>query len=737
MPPGLQPHTLLVFILQLALLLAAARGLGELCRRIEQPPVIGELLAGVLLGPSVLGLAAPSVQVALFPRDPLQFQLLEVIAWFGMIWLLLMTGLETDVAVLRNLGRAAFYASLFGMVVPFASAFALGWVLPARLLTAPDQRVLFALFLATALSISAIPVIARILADLDLMRRNVGVVILGAGVTDDTTGWLVLSIITGIATRGRLSVGSAALAVLSTGAFVAAVWVFGARAVLAVLRWVDDRMEARYAMTTAVFVIMLLFAAVTESIGIHAVFGAFVAGLVIGRSPRVRKTTIEQIEALLIAVFAPIFFAYAGLKVDLAHGFELGTTLVVIAVACAGKLVGASAGAYWGGLGAWESLAIGSGMNARGAMELVIALVGLSLGILSPAMYAAIVLVAIFTSAIAGPLLRWTTRHIPVAPDEAERFRRRAEREQALLPAEGLKVLLPTGGGHNAERAVELIAPLVAGDGAASVVAFHVERARRRWFARDEAGEPFTRHLDELDRLARAAGAPALNRKTDAGEPAADVILREAGRGYDLLVLGASEATRRHPLGGEYVRAIAAATPCPLLVVRSGPAERHLPVSTRTGARTRVDGEPGAADEPPHILVPVRDSPYARAAAELALLYAARVGGRVTALHVVESSFAIFGRMRAAELRAETTATVEALLATVRSRGDDAGVAVATTVVEAANVERALVRAAASADLMVLGAATRPHARRAFFGTRVEAVLAEAPCPVAVLLLPG
>ena len=725
MPPGIPPHTLLTFILQLALLLTAARGLGEIFRRIGQPPVIGELLAGVLLGPSVLGMLAPELQLALFPREPLQFHILEVMAWLGMIWLLLATGLETDLDVLRNLGRAAFYASVLGMVVPFASAFALGWILPERLLVAPDHRLIFALFLATTLSISAIPVIARILTDLDLMRRNIGVVILGAGVTDDTTGWLLLSIIAGVAIRGELSLTSAALAFGSTLAFVLAMYLFGARIVLALLRWVDDRVEVRHAMTTAVVVIALVFGALTESIGIHAVFGAFVAGLVMGRSPRLRRTTIEQIEGLLMAIFAPIFFAYAGLKVDLAHGFELWPTLAVIGVACAGKLVGASAGAYWGGLGLWESLAIGSGMNARGAIGLVIALIGLSLGILTAPMYAAIVMVALFTSAIAAPLLRWTTRHIPVAPDEAERFRRQAELEQALLPTQGLKVLLPTSGGPNAERAMELIGPLVAGDAAASIVAFHVERTRRRWFRGGRARTPLVRHLDELDRLAREAGAPALTRKTDSGDPAADVILREAGRAYDLVVLGASEATRRHPLGGEYVRAIAAATPCPLLVVRSGPTERHLP------------GRPGASAIAPRILLPIRDSACGRAAVEFAVLYAARVGGAITALHVIESSFAIFGRTRAGEARAESTAAVEAMLASVHQRATSAGVTIRTEMLEAANVERALLRAAAAADLMVLGATTRPHARRAFFGTHVEAVLAEAPCPVAVLLLPA
>lgn len=140
MPPAIQPHTLLTFVVQLALLLTATRTLGEIARRLGQPPVIGELTAGVLLGPSVLGLLAPSLPLALFPRDPLQFQILEAIAWLGMIWLLLMTGLETDLDVLRNLGRAAPYASILGMVIPFTTAFALGWVLSEHLLVKPDHR---------------------------------------------------------------------------------------------------------------------------------------------------------------------------------------------------------------------------------------------------------------------------------------------------------------------------------------------------------------------------------------------------------------------------------------------------------------------------------------------------------------------------------------------------------------------------------------------------------------------
>jgi Kef-type K+ transport system membrane component KefB/nucleotide-binding universal stress UspA family protein len=711
------PSTALRFIVQLALLLTAARALGELARRLGQPAVIGEIVAGILLGPSLLGLLAPGLQAWLFPAEGPSMRMLELMALLGMMLLLLMTGLETDLAVLRNLGRVALYASIAGMVVPFCLGLGAGWAVPERYLVDPAQRLLFMLFLAVALSISAIPVIARILTDLDLMRRNIGVVILGAGVADDTTGWLLLSMIAAVAARGELSVATAALAVASTAAFVGAVYLVGSRLVLALLRWIDDRVAAPYAMTSAIVVITLLFGSVTESIGIHAVFGAFVAGLVVARSPRLRRPTVEQIEGFLIAVFAPIFFAYAGLQVDLTHGFPLGLTLAIVALACAGKLLGVTAGAYLGGLGGWEALAVGSGMNARGAMGLVVALVGLSFGVLSAPMYGVIVMVAIVTTAMTAPLLRWTTRRIPVGPDEAERLRALAERRRALLPQSGPKVLLPTGGGRNAERALALVARLVAGDPSASIVTFHIERRwHRRLLGRSRAREQVSRHLETLNAIARAAGASPLTLRTESGEAGAEVILREAARGYDLLVLGASEVNRRHPLGGQYVQRIAAATPGPLLVVRGAARE--------------------PADAGARVLVPVSGSAHARAALELAVLFAARLGGPLIALHVIESSFAFFARTRPAAGRADTRAAAEALLATARERAAAMGVTVHGEAIEAANVERAIVRAAANADLLVLGAAPRPHARRTFFGARVETILADSPCAAAVLVLP-
>ena len=199
---ALTPHAVYLLLVQLTLLLVVARVGALLSRLLGLPAVVGELAAGIVLGPSVFGHFAPAAFAAVFPPDAAQFNLLEVVGTLGMVLLLLLTGLETDLRLLRNLGRAALIASAMGMLVPFATGFGLGMLMPDAYLAQPDRSVLFSAFLATAMSISAMPVIAKILMDLDLTRRNIGLVILSAGVVDDTAGWLVLSLIAGAASHG-------------------------------------------------------------------------------------------------------------------------------------------------------------------------------------------------------------------------------------------------------------------------------------------------------------------------------------------------------------------------------------------------------------------------------------------------------------------------------------------------------------------------------------------------------
>ncbi|MGZ6126544.1 MAG: cation:proton antiporter domain-containing protein, partial [Myxococcales bacterium] len=186
-------HTVFVFLLQFGVMLAAARALGALAQKLRQPGVLGELLAGILLGPAVFGHLAPAAHGALFPADATQEHLLEMLSWLGMILLILRTGLELDLRLLRVLGRAAALASLFGILLPYAAGFALGQWMPESLLVRGGNRTVFALFLATAMSISAVKVIAKTLLDLKLTRRDIGAVILAASMADDTIGWVLLS----------------------------------------------------------------------------------------------------------------------------------------------------------------------------------------------------------------------------------------------------------------------------------------------------------------------------------------------------------------------------------------------------------------------------------------------------------------------------------------------------------------------------------------------------------------
>src|SRR5689334_447401 len=189
-------------------------------RRLKQPAVIGELIAGIVLGPTILGHFLPQLELAIFPQSTRQFHLLEVVSWLGMVLLLLLTGLETDVTVMRSLGRSALCVSLGGMLLNFLLGGLLGWLMPASVLTNPGTRPIFAAFLATALAITAMPVVAKILIDLRLIRRNIGVVILSAGVLDDTTGWLVLSVIAGIAQAGAFSAPKLALTLAGLAVYV-------------------------------------------------------------------------------------------------------------------------------------------------------------------------------------------------------------------------------------------------------------------------------------------------------------------------------------------------------------------------------------------------------------------------------------------------------------------------------------------------------------------------------------
>lgn len=572
-------HAVFLLLVQMALLLVVTRIGAELVKRIGLPAVVGELAAGIALGPSLFGHFAPGLFAAVFPHDAAQFHLLEVVGTLGMVLLLLLTGLETDLKLLRHLGRAAFIASWMGMVVPFISGLLLGVFMPDEYLANPDRRILFSFFLATAMAISAMPVIAKILMDLGLTRRNIGLVILSAGVVDDTVGWLILSLIAGVATQGALRIDALFVTLIFTGMFLA-----GAALVLyPSTRWLTGFVMRRFKTADAdlvlIFVVTLFCAAITEAIGIHAVFGAFIAGTVFKQVPALKHETVVRLESFVMAVLAPIFFGIVGLKVNLwsLSGGGVAMLTVVLVVACLGKLIGCTLGSLWGGLRIWESLSIAVAMNARGAMGLVVATIGLSLGILNEQVFSMIVIVAVVTSFMAPLGLRLTMKKVRMTEEESQRLL--AEQSAGVFDPKQLRVLLPASDGTNLVAAARLAAGVSKGS-AHPIEVLHVDAQRSLkdrllallpWRKRADIVDPKTTAAVIEQRLKTGGVSSPVTRVTrnDVGS----AVLEQAQKGCDLIVVGASH--REDALGGPVLEQIVRGAPCHVAIVKAGPNGNH------------------------------------------------------------------------------------------------------------------------------------------------------------------
>jgi len=298
-------------------LLAAARALGALMRRIGQPAVLGELAAGLLLGPSVLGRVAPALFAWLFPPDPVQQGALAAVAWLGVLFLLVLTGFETDLGLVRRLGRATVPVVLGSLLLPAAAGIATGFWLPDLFLGARAERLVFALFMATALAISALPVIASVLSQLGLMRRSIAQIMLAAAMLNDVAGWVLLGVVAGLAQSGSVRVDQIGLTVFGMVAFLVLAFSVGQRVVDAVLRRVREARAGPGSSFAIAILVALAGGALTQAMGLDAVLGAFVAGAVLGRSKFREESTFAVLERVTGALLAPIFFAAAGLRADL------------------------------------------------------------------------------------------------------------------------------------------------------------------------------------------------------------------------------------------------------------------------------------------------------------------------------------------------------------------------------------------------------------------------------------
>jgi len=725
-------HELLLVLVQLSLLLLVARGLGEFMRRINQPPVVGELLAGVLLGPSLFGLLFPDLQAHIFPKSQEQSDLLSVISWLGVLFLLIVTGLETDLKLILRKGKTALLISLGGIIVPFITGFGLGWLLPDSFLADPEKRLVFSLFIATAMSISAVPVIAKVLMDLNLIRRDIGQVTLAAGMTDDTIGWILLSVVSGLASSGKFDFGTIFHSVSAAVLFLGIAFTIGRNIVDQILRWVDDYVGGIAASMSVVLVLSLSAAAFTHALGLEAALGAFVLGILAGQSRRFSSEAGHMLEVFTASFLAPIFFAAAGLKVNLLALLVPQTLifgLIVLAVACIGKFTGAYLGSRVGGLSHWEALAMGSGMNARGAMEIVVATIGLSLGVLNPQMYSIIVMVAIVTSLMAPALLRFTLSKVVMGEEEARRLEQEEQYSRSFIKRIH-RILVPTSGGSNIQLAAQLVG-YMAHQNQVEVTALYAlsdkqppKKARRTATqVKDTAAEEALACVTEEMQL---SADTTLQIKTESGHSKAEVILNEANKNYDLIVLGASEQIRpQKALFNLLVDRVVQEAPCATMVVKS-----HLPQPQ--GDTCKI-----AQQQMKNILVPTVGTEYSKNAVEVASTIAAHTGAVVTIVNVInlpQVEYILYEQRSLAPVKEIAEDLLEQQAAIGRNLGAD----VQTYILQGSSPEKEILKFAQSkqADLIVLGSNIRMVTGRVFFGHRVDAILNKAHCPVAVITGP-
>ena len=413
-------------LLQLLVILVAARLAGRAIQFIGQPPVIGEMVAGLALGPSLLGAISPRTLESLFPAESLIP--LSALSQLGVVLFMFVVGLRLDLRVLRDKARAAVATSYASIAAPFIMGAALApWL--HQTLAPPGVGLLpFSLFFAAAMSVTAFPVLARILTDRGLLQTRIGSVAIASAAVDDVTAWCILAGVVAVARASQDATTAAGreffVTILSSGAYVLVVATVGRRLLA---EWLEARSSLSmtpYLVSVAV-ILALASAWATEALGIHALFGAFLAGTIIPRhAGRLAFATgiADRVEDVVGAVLLPVFFAITGLRTSIGLIVEpglWGVFLLILLVAVTGKLGGSAIAARMTGMSWREALSIGALMNTRGLMELVILSVGLDIGVISPALFAMMVLMALVTTAMTSPLLLVLLRRQSPEPLEA------------------------------------------------------------------------------------------------------------------------------------------------------------------------------------------------------------------------------------------------------------------------------------------------------------------------------
>jgi Kef-type K+ transport system membrane component KefB len=405
----LSQQEIMSLLIQLSVMLAMGRAFAELARKLKQPAVVGEIIAGILLGPTILGTLSPDGFHSLFPPGSSSL-VLDGFVQVAVVLLLFIAGLEVDLHIVWQQGRQAVYTSFFGLVIPFFFGFLFPYFFPDFFGSDNSTNHLaFSLFMGTSMAITALPVIARILMDLGIFKSRMGMLVISSAMITDIIGWLIFSVVLGMIGKGHQNM-SLSYTIVLTISFTAIMLTLGRGLINRILPWVNKKMAWPGGLLSLSLALCFIGAAFTEYIGIHALFGAFIIGITLGDSEHLSERAKEIVHQFINNIFAPLFFVSIGLKVNFLVNFDWALTLAILGIAFAGKIIGSGLGTRMGGFTWRESAAAGFGMNARGAMEIILGLIALENGLINEKVFVSLVIMALVTSMTSGPLMKWVLK---------------------------------------------------------------------------------------------------------------------------------------------------------------------------------------------------------------------------------------------------------------------------------------------------------------------------------------
>jgi Kef-type K+ transport system membrane component KefB len=679
---------ILLLVVQICLILGLGRIMGFLFVRLRQPQVMGEMIAGIMLGPSLFGLLFPAAFKATFPDQSIQY--LNALSQVGVILFLFLIGLELDPKLLRNRGQAAVIISHASIMAPFfAGALLAAYLFPKLFNAVPAMRFTsVALFMGAAMSVTAFPVLARILTERNLHKTQVGAIAITCAAVDDVTAWCMLAFVIAIARAtgigpGLLTAGKAVLYILAM--------FFVVRPFLARLALVSQRRSGlSQNLLAVIFMLVLASSFATEWIGIHALFGAFVMGAIMPKETDFVRKLTEKLQDFTVVFLLPIYFVYTGLRTQIGlldHASLWYYTGLIILAATAGKFGGSTFAARACGIPWRDASAIGILMNTRGLMELVILNIGRDLGVITDAVFAMMVIMAIVTTALTTPILHLVH---PAVESEAEAARQKAERGPftVLIP-----ISLPASGGPLAAMAA-VLSPVI--ETGRKIIALHLQRLADRDPYSVRAPDAAAERADVLEPLVTAARALEIPVEPIAfvsRDIPSDIARIARLRRADLILMGFHK-----PVFGQ--------------AILGGTVHR---VMTASDSDVAVFVDRGIEHEIKTILVPYLGGKHDLLALELAGRIARNAQASLTVLHVVPPK------------RSESEGVLHARSIVDRTFSDPTQpTPIHFQIIEDESPVSAVIQTASQYDLLVIGVEEQWGMQSQLFGFRPERIAREA-----------